>query len=384
MASANESTNPWEVTVTEETVPARVGDRQPVAIGFQGELDALRIQQFYRNPYQFGCLVPLVLVSALVWGVPFYMITGVIGAMFVAVVALVVILGMYSKLLGTARVSKILRERPWLIGPLHGVVSGGRLTVWHNDFCLQTTARSYMDEPGRGMLVYPTPAAAVPWAMVPSVCFYEQQWLELLDDYINNRRYQMLIGEAPPEGAWVSLLSQARSVALAERYHTLHWRPSSSLFLVTMVATSWYFLVEPTFMRGWTAIYGLLPVLFWGFLELVRFARARYLSEVDFREGSGAYRRSIKTRGRNGSERELPCPELRWFTSDVVFVSDFQHWMRIPMRYIRSVKVESTFITFRMLGNTMVFHREGFLDDAHWRGACEEARRIAAERKGNG
>lgn len=384
MASANESTNPWEVTVSASAEPAKLENRPPVAFEFHGELDAPRIQRFYRNPYQFGCLVPLVLFSALVWGIPFSMITGWVGVVFVAVVALAVILGMYSKLLGTSRVSKLLRQRPWLIGPLHGVASGGRLTVWHNDFCLQTTTRSFMDDPGRGMLVYPTPAAAMPWAMVPSVCFFEQQWRELLDDYFNNRRYQMLIGEAPPEGAWVSLLSQYRSVALAERYYTLHWRPSLSLFLVAIVATSWLVLIEQQFVRPWTTIYGLLPLLFWVVLEAARFARARYLSEVDFRKGDGAYRRSIKTSGRNGSERELPCPELRWFTSDVLFVSDVQHWMRIPMRYIDSVKVEATFITFRMPGNTMVFHREGFLDEAHWRGACEEARRIASERKGNG
>ena len=59
MASANESTNPWEVTVSAADEPAKLENRPPVAFEFHGELDASRIQRFYRNPYQFGCLVPL-------------------------------------------------------------------------------------------------------------------------------------------------------------------------------------------------------------------------------------------------------------------------------------------------------------------------------------
>ena len=171
MASSNQSpkpasqqpTNPWEVSVSEESTASSPSFPRPVTVEFNGTLDAKQIRKFYHNPTQFGCLLPLVLLSAFIWGFPFYMLVGIAGPLIAAIIALLVILGMYRKLLGTGKVEKLIRIRPWLIGQTHGVVSGGRWTVWHNDFCMQTT----------------TPEAEC-WSIHPPPLHRHSQWFQAL------------------------------------------------------------------------------------------------------------------------------------------------------------------------------------------------------------
>lgn len=372
--------NPWKVSVSEESTTSAPNNPRPLVVEFNGTLDAKQIRKFYHNPTQFGCLLPLVLISAFIWGFPFYMIVGIIGPLLAAIIALLVILGMYRKLLGTGKVEKLTRIRPWLIGPTHGVVSGGRWTVWHNDFCMQTTTRSFMDDPGSGMLVYPSPSSPSPLAMVPSTCFFESQWRELLDDYLTNRTYIPLIAEAPPTDAWVSILSPNKSLSLMDRYRATHWRPSSHIILVVLVLAVWATLFEqfPRKSQPTWAI-GALALVPWILLETTRFTRAKLLAKWDFQDPRRApYRKSVQASPHGIQTLDAAWPEIRWFNQDTLFVSDFQHWMRIPTRYLESVLVEPNYITFRLHDLKLVFHREGFEDETHWQAACDTARSLVS------
>ena len=388
MASSNQSpkpasqqpTNPWEVSVSEESTASSPSFPRPVTVEFNGTLDAKQIRKFYHNPTQFGCLLPLVLLSAFIWGFPFYMLVGIAGPLIAAIIALLVILGMYRKLLGTGKVEKLIRIRPWLIGQTHGVVSGGRWTVWHNDFCMQTTTRSFMDDPGSGMLVYPSPSSPSPLAMVPSTCFFESSWRDLLHDYLTNRTYTPLIAEAPPADAWVSMLSPTKSLSLMDRYRAIHWRPSSHILLVVLVFGVWATLFEqfPSSSMPFWAI-SALALVPWILLEATRFTRAKLLAKWEFQDPQRApYRKSIHALHGRNQLTDAAWPEIRWFNQDTLFVSDFQHWMRIPTRYVESVLVEPNYITFRLHDLKMVFHREGFEDESHWQAACNTARSLAA------
>lgn len=370
-SSSENSINPWESTdyASESEPTSFAGDR--FVTNFSGDLDVLRIANHFGSSLHIGCILPLVLVSVVVWGAILSFGLGVLGFVAVAIAACLVLWFVWIRYVGRNHANRLLKRRPWLAGPLHGVVTSGRLTVWHNDLCLQSKMQGYMVNTKRGMISYPDTESALPWAMIPSNCFFQDQWFDLLSTLGRHRRAEGLIVQAAPAGSWDCILAPQRSLALKNRTKALSLRPNGGAFLILLVLSIWLSFI-PMSLNYETSFFA-VPAVFLGVyvvMELLRFSYARFQVVRQFAENNVEAYRGIPA----GQE-----PQLQWFSKEHVLFSDTNHWVLCPVKYVQKVKIRVCWIEFRIGDEPVLFHREGFADESSWRGACQDALAIEQE-----
>jgi hypothetical protein len=367
--------NPWESSLgaSDSTLPSFVGEHYSVR--FSGTLERTAIAKYFGSQLQIGCVVPLVLVSALVWGVILVLGIGVTGLALVTIAAMSVFWFLWIRYVGKNHANRLQKRRPWLVGPIHGIASNGRLTVWHNDVCFQSHLQSFMLNPRRGMLCYPDLENAFPWTMVPSTCFYEDQWYELLEAGRYPRTQEPLIVQAAPPDGWECLLSLDRSLRLGNRTRAIAWRPTFGPLLVLLVLGLWLSFLPGISgiprIPGGSGLNLTLPVLallIWVLFEIGRYLLAQFQVMREYSDPNrGAYRkRPIGSRS-----------QLQWFTRQQILFSDSLHWILCPVRYVERVKIRNSWIEFSIGGEPVQFHREGFANESAWQGACKDALEIS-------
>jgi len=359
------SINPWESTdYQSDSEPSGFeGDRYVTS--FSGELDKLRIAKHFGSSLQIGCIIPLVMVSALIWGVILSVGIGPMGFAVVSLAALLILWFVWIRYVGKNHARRLLRRRPWLEGPLNGVASSSRLTLWHNDLCLQSKMQGYMVDTKRGMISYPDNLSTFPWAMIPSTSFYQDQWYDLLSTIRSHRKAERLIYQAAPAEAWECILAPRRSLVLKNRIKALSLQPNGGAFLVMLVLGIWLSFIPMSLdYQAPVLAVPLMFILGYILIELSRFTYARIQVMRQFAKGSLSAYRKIPV----GQD-----PQLQWFSGQHVMFSDINHWVLCPVKYVQRVKVRGSWIEFRIGEEPVLFHREGFADESSWRGACQEA-----------
>ena len=385
-------TNPWESTwsQTDSSLQAPVADRCVVC--FSGSLDRSTMAKFYGSKMQIGYVVPLVLLSALIWATILSIGFGVYGLTTVAVGVSIAIWFIAVRFIGKNQANRLCKRRPWLEGPVHGVATSGRLTVWHNDLCLQTNLRSYMSNPNRGMLVYPDPETVFPWAMIPSTCFFEHQWFDLRESCKNYRILEPLIYQVPPPDGHSYILTPKRSWTLKNRTRALSFRPNGGFLIGFAILGIWLGLAQEVSgsIRSVVAIPTMVLVVLvlsgWIASEIVRYAWARFQAFSDYSNPDRSAYRQFNHSGKGRKAKLDPSDNLlqsQWFNRQRVMIADLRHWILVPVDYLQRVKVRDTWIEFVFGDQPVLFHREGFENQTAWQRAREDALFIQQRLKEN-
>jgi len=378
--STNKSQNPYAVTVSDAS--GRLGmdaSLPPVVVPFRGTIDEASLRKIFRDPVRLGCIVTVMIGCAIVWVWVFGLVINGWAALLFGLLALFVIYSFTITSLASTKFKRCMAKRPWLLGTTHGTVSGSRWTVWHNDVCIQTNDLIYFDEAYKGVILYPL--SSTPIALVPSTCFYEHQWLELLQDYRRNRFMPLVIEAAPPD-AFECALAPTRVLYLSDRYAAWRWRLSQSSF--------WIATVIGLFVHLWSrpyAVFGngmvvLVPITIWGVLEVGRFVWSRWSVNRQFHSGDGVgYRQADSTNDLERVRNQVGAIALtQWFNKETILSCDLHFWMKLPTRLIESVRIDEAAIEFRVAGMKLVFHREGFANAESWESACRLAEELDPSR----
>jgi hypothetical protein len=384
-SSQENESNPWESTWSQSDSSLQPQVAQRCVVRFSGSLDRSTIAKFYGSTMQIGCVITLVMISALIWATILSVGFGVFGLLTVLVAVLIATWFITVRYVGKNYADRLCKRRPWLEGPVHGVVTSGRLTVWHNDLLLQTTLRSYLSNPQKGMLVYPSPETVYPLAMVPSTCFFEDQWFDLLESNRHYRILEPLISQTPPPDAHWCILSPERSMTLKARTRALSFRPNGG-FLVGFAILGFWLGLSPE-IAGTTRSMVAFPVLTvvllgWFASEAIRYSWARFQAFRDFSDAEqGAYRRFNATSRRryNSVDPSADTLQSQWFNRQSVMISDLGHWVLVPVHYLQRVRVLGTWIEFRFADEKVLMHREGFENQNAWTNACQDALAIRRE-----
>lgn len=388
-SSQENEPNPWESTwsQSDSSLQPQIADR--CVVRFSGSLDRSAIAKYYGSNIQIGCVYTLVLFSALIWGTSLSVGVGVFGLVTVLIAVLIATWYITGRYVGSIYAKRLCKRRPWLEGPVHGVVTSGRLTVWHNDLCLQTNLRSYLSTPHKGMLVYPSPEKVHPWAMIPSTCFFEDQWFDLIESNRHYRTLEPLISQTSPPDAHRCILSPERSMTLKQRTRALSFRPNGG-FLIGFGILGFWLGLSPEISETTRSMvaFPVLTVVLLGWLasETIRYSWARFQAFRDFSDPEqGAYRKF------NATSRRLNKPlgpsadtlQSQWFNRQSVMISDLGHWVLVPVHYLRRVRVRDTWIEFRFADEAVLMHREGFENQDAWIKACQDALAIRQELEKN-
>ena len=388
-SSQENEPNPWESTwsQSDSSLQPQIADR--CVVRFSGSLDRSAIAKFYGSNMQIGCVITLVLISALIWATILSVGFGVFGLVTVLIAVLIAMWYITGRYVGNNYANRLYKRRPWLEGPVHGVVTSGRLTVWHNDLCLQTNQRSYLSNPHKGILVYPSPETVHPLAMIPSTCFFEDQWFDLHESNRHYRTFEPLISQTSPPDAHWCILSPERNMTLKQRTRALSFRPNGG-FLIGFGILGFWLGLSPE-ISGTTRSMVAFPVLTvvllgWLASETIRYSWARFQAFRDFSDPEqGAYRKF------NATSRRLNKPlvpsahtlQSQWFNRQSVMISDLGHWVLVPVHYLQRVRVRDTWIEFRFADEAVLMHREGFENQDAWIKACQDALAIRQELETN-
>lgn len=360
--------NPWASSLTESDASPLGVDIENYSVTFSGRLDSKKIAEYFGSHWQIGCVVPLVLLSAIIWGAVLAFGLGPIGPFIVVVASLLVFWFLWVRYVGKNHAKRLLKRRPWLQGAIRGDITSGRLTVWHEDLCLQSSLYPFMINPKRGMICYPDVENTFPWAMIPSTCFFEDQWYELMAVSRQPGTPQSRVAPATPADGWEWRLEFNRSLTLRNRIKALSWRPNLGIFLLFVVLGLWLSFIPNAvgYQQGVSAIPGVMLVG-WVMTEIARFALARAMV---YREYSNPQRQAYRKTPLN------QWPQAQWFSPQQVLFCEMQHWVLCPVRYVQKVKVRDSWIEFRIGGESILFHREGFANEEAWQGACRDASAI--------
>ena len=388
-SSQENEPNPWESTwsQSDSSLQPQIADR--CVVRFSGSLDRSTIAKFYGSNMQIGCVITLVLISALIWATILSVGFGVFGLLTVLIAVLIAMWYITGRYVGNNYANRLYKRRPWLEGPVHGVVTSGRLTVWHNDLCLQTNQRSYLSNPHKGMLVYPSPETVHPLAMIPSTCFFEDQWFDLHESNRHYRTFEPLISQTSPPDAHWCILSPERSMTLKQRTRALSFRPNGG-FLIGFGILGFWLGLSPE-ISGTTRSMVAFPVLTvvllgWLASETIRYSWARFQAFRDFSDPEqGAYRKYNATSRRLNKplDRSADTFQSQWFNRQSVMISDLGHWVLVPVQYLQRVRVRDTWIEFRFADEAVLMHREGFENQDAWIKACQDALAIRQELETN-
>ncbi len=388
-SSQENEPNPWESTwsQSDSSLQPQIADR--CVVRFSGSLDRSAIGKFYGSNMQIGCVITLVLISALIWATILSVGFGVFGLLTVLIAVLIAMWYITGRYVGNNYANRLYKRRPWLEGPVHGVVTSGRLTVWHNDLCLQTNQRSYLSNPHKGMLVYPSPETVHPLAMIPSTCFFEDQWFDLHESNRHYRTFEPLISQTSPPDAHWCILSPERSMTLKQRTRALSFRPNGG-FLIGFGILGFWLGLSPE-ISGTTRSMVAFPVLTvvllgWLASETIRYSWARFQAFRDFSDPEqGAYRKfNATSRSLNKPlDRSADTFQSQWFNRQSVMISELGHWVLVPVHYLQRVRVRDTWIEFRFADEAVLMHREGFENQDAWIKACQDALAIRQELETN-
>ena len=388
-SSQENEPNPWESTwsQSDSSLQPQIADR--CVVRFSGSLDRSAIAKFYGSNMQIGGVITLVLISALIWATILSVGFGVFGLLTVLIAVLIAMWYITGRYVGNNYANRLYKRRPWLEGPVHGVVTSGRLTVWHNDLCLQTNQRSYLSNPHKGMLVYPSPETVHPLAMIPSTCFFEDQWFDLHESNRHYRTFEPLISQTSPPDAHWCILSPERSMTLKQRTRALSFRPNGG-FLIGFGILGFWLGLSPE-ISGTTRSMVAFPVLTvvllgWLASETIRYSWARFQAFRDFSDAEqGAYRKfNATSRSLNKPlDRSADTFQSQWFNRQSVMISDLGHWVLVPVHYLQRVRVRDTWIEFRFADEAVLMHREGFENQDAWIKACQDALAIRQELETN-
>ena len=266
------------------------------------------------------------------------------------------------------RVSRLVKFRPWLLGPVHGTFSAAFTTIWHRDVGIQLVSQ---DLPNHLRFnSYVVSAERRPFSIVPSSCFFESDWHFVLDT-LALLQTGFLINIPPANGSHVCILQSERLSFLEMRLRGFRWWPSvgGASWMVAAVMT--YFILNafenPVSM--WL-VFAMIPSLVLVF----------YLFQVSLWTWHTKRQFANDTRGYfSVAESELAtqrCHTVSWFNREIVFGCAGRMWIHFPVRFVEKVRIGFSAIEFRARGVDMIFHREGFQNHAAWLKALETAREI--------
>jgi hypothetical protein len=360
--------NPWEASLAPSDLSPATSQTDHYEIRFSGNLQYTDISDYFGSALRLGCVLPLLVFSALIWAGILAIVLGMIGLILVLTLAMLAFWFLWIRYEGKNHANRLLKRRPWLIGPTHGVVDSGRITVWHNQVCIQSHISSFMVNTPRGMICFPDAENPFPWTMVPSTCFFEDQWYDLVSNLRQPNSFAALVVPPSPIDGHECVLAAGRSFALKNRTKALAWRPSSGVFLLILVFGTWVSFAMSTLVR-FQNLEVLLSIcaLSWVVAELTRYLLARLQLFRDFSDPNRpAYRkRPIE-----------PQTQSQWFNLEKLLFCDTHHWVLCPNQYVERVKVRSSWIEFRIGYETVLFHREGFANETAWQAACRDAHAI--------
>jgi hypothetical protein len=366
----SESFNPYAAPApTTERLSAVSVTR--ASVQFSGRVEESQLRNFYNEPFHFGCLLTLLLISGAVWTIAMGVAFGGYAGMFVALCTAMVAFWVGVLFLSDWRFQQCLRLRPWLVGECRGHVSTGRMTAWHNDVCVQTIDHSLFDLMKRGCLQFSYRRYPLTW--VPSLCFFEEQWRDLTMELRQTVRMLPLVIESPPPNAHSSIVPLHRIGFLRNRAQGLHSRVSADMIWVSLGISAILFLVFP--MQSLLDVWGYIaiPVGMWVVLELGRAGWCRWSLRSQF---NGPPSKAYKQEDKAACAQYPHFLIQSWFDTETVLASDANFWIRVPMRRIDKIQVDDAGIEFIVGSMKLVFHREGFDDPEAWERACQAARAI--------
>jgi len=278
----------------------------------------------------------------------------VIGALLV-VMSLVVV---------EPKVRRLILHRPWLLGKVHGTFSSAFTTIWHQDMGIQLVSHDLVRHVNkRGYVVR---ANRTPFAIVPSICFFESDWHQVLDT-LELQQPGFLHLNPPPNGSHICTLSIDRLSFLDMRLRGFRWKwtEGGQSWFGAFIATSvLWTLVSNTFL-AWLYFPTILCVVF--VFYILRISLWTWHTKRQF----ATERRGYLSVGKDDFKRSVS-----WFTADTVFWCDGLMWIQMPARFVQRVRVEFSVIEFCARGMEFRFHREGFQNHAAWLAAIQSAKNI--------
>ena len=264
------------------------------------------------------------------------------------------------------KVRRLIRYRPWLLGKVHGTFSSAFTTIWHRDVGIQLVSHDLSRHVNKSG--YVMRANREPFAIVPSICFFQEDWHQVLDT-LELKQLGYLHLNPPPSGAHACALSIDRLGFLDTRLRGFRCRLTEGLgtWFVAMIVTGvlWRLMSDQT--PTW---------LYFPTIPCVVFAF--YLSRISFWTWHTRRQFANDHRGYLGLAKEETKRSVHWFTDDTVFWSDGLMWIQMPVRFITRVRVEFSVIEFYARGMEFRFHREGFQNHEAWLAASESARKMKA------
>ncbi len=261
------------------------------------------------------------------------------------------------------RVGRLIQNRPWLLGPVHGTFSAAFVTIWHRDFGMQLVSQDLPDQ--LCVNSYVVRAEKRPFALVPSSSFYESDWHFVLDT-IALLQPGFLIPIPPPSGSHVCTLLSERLNFLETRLRGYHWSPSEggASWVVAAVLTYFVLIAFENAVPMWL-VFAMIPTLVLVFF-LIRVTLWTLHTKWQFANDSRGYFSAAEAETETETGRTVS-----WFDGEVVFWCVGRMWIHFPIRYVEHVRVGYSAIEFRARGMDLIFHREGFQKHAAWLAACE-------------
>lgn len=289
------------------------------------------------------------------------------GTLLIAIVILIA-LGMYFafllcyRLATNLKIKRLIKQRPWLLGPVHGTFSAAFTTIWHRDVGIQLVSHDLIGH--LSFNSYVVRAKGNPFAIVPTSCFYQSDWHEILDT-IEQRQQGFLLPIPPVIGSHVCALRCRRLSFLETRLRGFRWKSSVG-------GISWYFAAVTAFAL-WQNVGGTIPIgLILAVIPALVFVF--YLFRVALWTWHTKRQFANEKRGYFSVPEFKPGRAVSWFNRDVIFWNTGRMWIHIPPRYVEKVLVEFSVIEFQARGLDMQFHREGFQHHSEWLAACETAK----------
>ncbi len=291
----------------------------------------------------------------------------IVGAIFAFGILTAVLLVVFAGIVVEPRVQRLIRYRPWLLGKVHGTFSSAFTTIWHRDVGIQLVSHDLSRHVSKSG--YVMRANRKPFAIVPSICFFEEDWHHVLDT-LELKQPGFLHLNPPPEKAHICTLLIDRLSFLDMRLRGCGWNWSGA-------GLSWLGAVIVTIFF-WNFVLVDSPIL-WQIVSIPLLVLVSKVFRVSFWTWHTRRQFANDRRGYLALAKEEAKRSVDWFTDDIVFWSDGLMWIQMPVRFITRVRVEFSVIEFYARGMEFRFHREGFQNHEAWLAAIDAARKMKAQ-----